>query len=130
MNKFNKKGFTLIEMLVVIAIIAVLVSIVIPTVSSSTAKAQAATNAANLRSLKAELTTAMLTTDSTTGVTVRNFTVTSTGITPASADSVTNMTFKGEGSVTVEGNLTSGLTVKFAGKTIDQWAAVAEGKAT
>ena len=47
--KVNKKGFTLIEMLVVIAIIAVLVSIVIPTVSSATTKAKAATDAANLR---------------------------------------------------------------------------------
>ena len=57
MNKMNKKGFTLIEMLVVIAIIAVLVSIIIPTVSSATGKAQAATDAANLRSMLAEATT-------------------------------------------------------------------------
>ena len=56
MNKFNKKGFTLIEMLVVIAIIAVLVSIVVPTISSSTGKAKAATDAANLRSAKAVAT--------------------------------------------------------------------------
>ena len=60
MNKMNKKGFTLIEMLVVIAIIAVLVSIIIPVVTNSTDKAAAATNAANLRSLKAEAVTAML----------------------------------------------------------------------
>ena len=56
----NKKGFTLIEMLVVIAIIAVLVAIIIPVVSSATDKAAAATNAANLRSIKAEATTDML----------------------------------------------------------------------
>ena len=56
MNK-SKKGFTLIEMLVVIAIIAILVSIIIPTVQSATTKAAAATNAANLRSVKAEATT-------------------------------------------------------------------------
>lgn len=61
----NKKGFTLIEMLVVIAIIAVLVAIVIPVVGNSTDKAAAATNAANLRSIKAEITTAMLTGDET-----------------------------------------------------------------
>lgn len=60
MTKMNKKGFTLIEMLVVIAIIAVLVSIVVPTVSSSTEKAAAATNAANLRSYKAELSLDLL----------------------------------------------------------------------
>lgn len=51
----NKKGFTLIEMLVVIAIIAVLVSIVIPTVSASTTKAKAAADAANLRSIMGQL---------------------------------------------------------------------------
>ena len=45
----NKKGFTLIEMLVVIAIISVLVSIVIPTVKSYTMKAKASADAANLR---------------------------------------------------------------------------------
>ena len=64
MKKMNKKGFTLIEMLVVIAIIAVLVSIIIPTVSSATDKAGAATNAANLRSVVAEATTKMLSSDS------------------------------------------------------------------
>ena len=56
----KSKGFTLIELLVVIAIIAVLVSIIIPTVSNSTTKAKAATDAANLRSIKAELTIAAL----------------------------------------------------------------------
>ena len=55
MKKMNKKGFTLIEMLVVIAIIAVLVSIVVPAVGNSTVKAQAATDAANLRSVAAEI---------------------------------------------------------------------------
>ena len=53
--RLNKKGFTLIEMLVVIAIIAVLVSVIIPTVTSATTKAQAATDAANLRSVMGQL---------------------------------------------------------------------------
>ncbi len=52
--KMNKKGFTLIEMLVVIAIIAVLVSIVIPTVSNSTVKAKEAADIANIRSAVAQ----------------------------------------------------------------------------
>ena len=60
MNKLNKKGFTLIEMLVVIAIIAVLVSIIIPVVGNSTKKANAATDAANLRSMQATLTIQIL----------------------------------------------------------------------
>lgn len=56
----NRKGFTLIEMLVVIAIIAVLTSIIIPVVGNSTEKAAAATNAANLRSVQGELATMYL----------------------------------------------------------------------
>ena len=52
--KMNKKGFTLIEMLIVIAIIAILVAIVVPAVSNSTLKAKAAADAANLRSVQAE----------------------------------------------------------------------------
>ena len=45
-----RRGFTLVEMLVVIAIIAVLVAILIPTVTAATTKAKAGTDAANLRS--------------------------------------------------------------------------------
>ena len=54
-RKYNRRGFTLIEMLVVIAIIAVLVAIIIPTVASSNNKAKAATDAANLRAVLASL---------------------------------------------------------------------------
>ncbi len=53
--KQNRQGFTLIEMLVVIAIIAVLVSIIIPVVGASTTKAAAAADAANLRSVLGSL---------------------------------------------------------------------------
>ena len=52
--KMNKKGFTLIEMLVVIAIIAILVAIVIPTVTNATEKAKQATDLANIRSMVAQ----------------------------------------------------------------------------
>lgn len=51
----NKKGFTLIEMLVVIAIIAVLVAIIIPVVTTATKKAKASADAANLRAVLSEL---------------------------------------------------------------------------
>lgn len=54
-NKKAKKGFSLIEMLVVIAIIAILVAIIIPVVHNSTVKAAAATNAANLRAIEGKL---------------------------------------------------------------------------
>ena len=47
----KSKGFTLIEMLVVIAIIAILVAIIVPVVGNSTTKAKAAADAANLRSV-------------------------------------------------------------------------------
>lgn len=51
----NKKGFTLIEMLVVIAIIAILVAIIVPVVTNATKKANAATDASNLRVALSEL---------------------------------------------------------------------------
>lgn len=53
--KRNKKGFSLIEMLVVIAIIAILVSIVTPIAGNSSVKAAAAANAANLRTIEGQL---------------------------------------------------------------------------
>lgn len=49
----NKKGFTLMEMLIVVAIIVILVAISIPSFSSSLDKANKATDDANLRSAKA-----------------------------------------------------------------------------
>ena len=63
----NKKGFTLIEMLAVIAIIAVLVAIIVPAVGSSTLKAAASTNAANLRSAAASITIDYVNGDVTVG---------------------------------------------------------------
>lgn len=51
LNKFkSKKGFTLMEMLIVVAIIAVLVAIAIPTFTSSLNKAKAGVDLANIRS--------------------------------------------------------------------------------
>jgi type IV pilus assembly protein PilA len=53
MKKLNKKkGFTLAELLVVVAIIAVLVAISIPIFTSQLNKAKKATNQANLRAAK------------------------------------------------------------------------------
>ena len=47
----NKKGFTLAELLIVVAIIAILVAVSIPIFSSQLTKAKEATNEANARSL-------------------------------------------------------------------------------
>ena len=51
----NKKGFTLMEMLIVVAIIAILVAIAIPTFNNSLNKARVATDAANIRAAYAEV---------------------------------------------------------------------------
>ncbi len=67
-KRLNKKGFTLIEMLVVIAIIAVLVAIIIPVVVSSTDKAEAATDAANLRSVLGQANSILMMQDSDSSV--------------------------------------------------------------
>ncbi len=48
----NKKGFTLMEMLIVIAIIVILVAISVPTFSAQLDKANKATDDANLRTAK------------------------------------------------------------------------------
>lgn len=57
LRKAMKKGFSLVEMLIVIAIIALLVSVTIPVVQAATTKAAAATNAANLRAIEGQLAT-------------------------------------------------------------------------
>ena len=56
----NKKGFTLMEMLIVVAIIAVLIAIAIPTFNNQLEKSREATDAANLRAGYAECAAAMI----------------------------------------------------------------------
>ena len=51
----NNKGFTLAELLIVVAIIAVLVAIAIPVFRGQLSRAEAAADQANCRSLYAEL---------------------------------------------------------------------------
>ena len=54
LKRKNKKGFTLMEMLIVIGIIAILVAIAIPTFSGAQKKAQYAADVANVRAWYAE----------------------------------------------------------------------------
>ena len=54
-KKNNKKGFTLAELLIVVAIIAVLVAIAIPIFTAQLEKSKEATDIANVRSAYAEV---------------------------------------------------------------------------
>ena len=54
MKKNNNKGFTLAELLIVVAIIAVLTAIAIPVFTAQLERSREATDAANLRSAYAE----------------------------------------------------------------------------
>ena len=60
MKKNNNKGFTLAELLIVVAIIAVLTAIAIPVFTSQLEKSREATDRANLRSAYAECSAALL----------------------------------------------------------------------
>ena len=62
----NKKGFTLAELLVVVAIVGILVAISIPVFTAQLSKARKATNQANLRAAKAAAIAAYLTDEDVT----------------------------------------------------------------
>lgn len=59
----NQGGFTLIEMLIVVAIIAILIAVSIPLVGSALESAREATDAANERAFKAALVSGYLLTE-------------------------------------------------------------------
>ena len=61
MKKNNNKGFTLAELLIVVAIIAVLTAIAIPVFTSQLEKSREATDMANVRSAYANIVSQYLT---------------------------------------------------------------------
>ncbi len=61
MKKNNKKGFTLAELLIVVAIIAVLTAIAIPVFTTQLEKSREATDIANVRSAYANVVAAYIT---------------------------------------------------------------------
>lgn len=63
----NSKGFTLMEMLIVVAIIAILVAIMIPTLTTQLERARETADIANIRSAYAEAMVDALTSDNGTG---------------------------------------------------------------
>ena len=67
--KENKKGFTLAELLIVVAIIAVLVAISIPIFTSQLEKSKAAADAANIRAGYAEVSSQIILNDTATNKT-------------------------------------------------------------
>ena len=72
MKRLNKKGFTLAELLIVVAIIAVLVAIAIPIFTSQLEKSRDAVTVANLRSAYAEASATKLTGEGAGNVELKN----------------------------------------------------------
>lgn len=69
MKKNNNKGFTLAELLIVVAIIAVLVAIAIPVFTTQLEKSREATDMSNLRAAYAEVVANYLANGAKTGST-------------------------------------------------------------
>ena len=75
----NKRGFTLAELLIVVAIIAVLVAVSIPVFTSQLEKAKQSTDAANLRAAYAEAVMDSLENDGGAGASTTPVKITSNG---------------------------------------------------
>lgn len=81
MKKLNKKGFTLIELIVVIAILAILAAILIPAITGYITKAQDGRDQANCRAYYSQISMQVLldqVTSPATAATVNGVTLTYT----------------------------------------------------
>ena len=118
----NTKGFTLMEMLIVVAIIAILIAIAIPTFNSSLNKAKVATDEANIRSGYASVMVEVLTSDK--DITSATYTlnvdasVTKTGD-AATGDAATGTAYvtKGDATKVVD----AGKKISIGGVDVDPW---------
>jgi len=95
MKKTNKKGFTLIELIVVIAILAILAAILIPAVTGYITKATDAKNTANCRAYYSQISMQVMLDQTPTPASSASATVTDLHVeyTYSDTDNVVN-TFK------------------------------------
>ena len=104
----NEKGFTLAELLIVVAIIGVLVAISIPIFTSQLEKARDAVSVANLRAAYAEASTQYLTGTDSNGAAITGNSVT-----------IKDVAFKGEKASDVYSGLATELPFDGAAKTTE-----------
>ncbi|MBR1573132.1 MAG: prepilin-type N-terminal cleavage/methylation domain-containing protein [Lachnospiraceae bacterium] len=125
MKKLNRKGFTMAELLIVVAIIAVLVAIAIPIFTTQLEKAREATDVANIRAAYAEAAAEAITSDAATITKQTAATTKSTG----AIDKITpeNLGPWSSGDITI----TKGQKVTVTGtKSGDDWTWSLSGGAT
>ena len=108
MKKNNNKGFTLAELLIVVAIIAVLVAVAIPVFNTQLEKSRDAVSVSNMRAAYAEAAAEYLTWDGTSTISPIS---TDYGVqTMTKASGVVTITVAGVDIKSQQGNDWSGLT--------------------
>ena len=88
----TKKGFTLIELIVVIAILAILAAILIPSLTNYLAKAEQSKNLSNARSLYSDLMLQIATAPASIPTISATYTAAGCSATPTLAANMTTIT--------------------------------------